>query len=391
MSESSHRPLAWIDGELARLEEQGLRRRLAVRGGRQSARVTLDGRELLNFGSNDYLALAGDPRLSAAAAAALKEEGFGSGASPLVTGRSANHASLEERLAEFEGTEAALLFNSGFAANAGTLAALVGPGDAVFADAKNHASLWDGCRLSRADVRVYAHADWQALDALLSKAGRHRRRLIVTDSLFSMDGDLAPLAELAGLARRYDAMLMIDEAHATGVFGPRGRGAAEHLGVEDSMHVRVGTLSKALGCAGGFVAGSRTLVEWLLNRARSYVFSTAAPASVAAAAITALDVVRDEPQRRAGLLAQAESLRRELAAQGWNVGRSASQIIPLVVGEAARAVAMTASLRDRGLFVPAIRPPTVPEGESCLRISLTCGHTPAMIAALTDALARVSP
>jgi 8-amino-7-oxononanoate synthase len=363
---------------------------LAVRGGRQAARVTIDGSELLNFGSNDYLGLAGDPRLAAAAAAALKDEGFGSGASPLVIGRSALHARLEERLAEFEGTEAALLFNSGFAANAGTLAALAGPGDAVFADAKNHASLWDGCRLSRADVRVYPHADWQALDILLDKTGRYRRRLIVTDSLFSMDGDLAPLAELADLARQHDAMLMIDEAHATGVFGPRGRGVAEHLGVEDGVHVRVGTLSKALGCAGGFVAGSRSLVEWLLNRARSYVFSTAAPAATAAAAIAALDVVRDEPQRRTELLAQAESLRRQLAAQGWNVGRSASQIIPLIIGEPARAMAMAASLREQDIFVPAIRPPTVPEGESCLRISLTCGHTPEMIAALSDALAYSS-
>jgi 8-amino-7-oxononanoate synthase len=261
----------------------------------------------------------------------------------------------------------------------------------VYCDRKNHASLWDGCRLSRADVRVYPHADWQALDGLLSGAGRYRRRLIVTDSLFSMDGDLAPLGELAELARRYDAMLMIDEAHATGVFGTQGRGVAEHLGVEDGVHVRVGTLSKAIGCAGGFVAGSRALVEWLVNRARSYVFSTAAPASVAAAAIAALDVVRDEPQRRAGLLAQAATLRRGLAAAGWNVGRSASQIIPLIVGEPARAVAMAASLRDRGVLVPAIRPPTVPEGEACLRISLTCGHTPEMIAALMNALARVSP
>lgn len=380
--------MGWIDGELARLEEQGLRRRLAVRGGPQSAHVLLDGRELLNFGSNDYLGLAGDRRLAAATAAALNEEGFGSGASPLITGRSALHAHLEERLAEFEGTEAALLFNSGFAANMGTVAALAGPGDAVFADAKNHASLWDGCRLSRADVRVYPHADWQALDDLLSKAARYRRRLIVTDSLFSMDGDLAPLAELAELARHYDAMLMIDEAHATGVFGTRGRGVAEHLGVEDGVDVRVGTLSKALGCAGGFVAGSRALVEWLVNRARSYVFSTAAPACIAAAAIAALDVVRDEPQRRAGLLAQADSLRRALAAQGWNVGRSASQIIPLNVGEPARAMAMTASLRECGLLVPAIRPPTVPEGESCLRISLTCNHTPEMIATLSAALSR---
>ena len=208
----------------------------------------------------------------------------------------------------------------------------------------------------------------------------------MTDGLFSMDGDLAPLGELADLAERHEAMLLVDEAHATGVFGRHGRGVAEHLGVEDRVHVRIGTLSKALGGVGGFVAGSRALVEWLVNRARPYVFSTAPPAATAAAALAALEIVRDEPERRQTLLARAESLRAELARQGWNIGASASQIIPIIVGDPERAVSLSQQLLARGLFVPAIRPPTVPDGEACLRISLTAGHTEEMISALLAGL-----
>ncbi len=381
-------PLSWIDDELAALERQQLRRRLLMRGGPQTARPSIDGRELINFGSNDYLGLAADARLAHAVAEAIRHEGWGSGASPLITGHATAHERLARRLAEFEGTEAALVFSSGFAANAGTIAALVGPGDVVYGDRNNHASLFDGCRLSWADVRVYPHADCERLASLMAESGRYRRRLIVTDSLFSMDGDLAPLAELADLAARHDAMLLVDEAHATGVFGQHGRGVAEHFGVEDRIHVRIGTLSKALGSVGGFVAGSRSLVEWLVNRARPYVFSTAGPAAAAAASLAALDIVGHEPQRRQQLLARAEALRSALVRQGWNTGASASQIIPLVVGDTERAVHLSAQLRERGLFVPAIRPPTVPEGEACLRISLTAGHTEEMIAALVGALGR---
>ena len=375
--------LDWIDSEMEALRRAGLYRRLRLREGPQTARLRIEGRDVVNFGSNDYLGLAADPRLGAAVAEAIRSDGWGSGASPLVTGYSQRQRRLEERLAEFEGTEAALLFPSGFAANVGTIAALAGPGDTVFTDRKNHASLLDGCRLSRADVRVYPHNDWRKLESLLD---RHRgaRRLIVTDSLFSMDGDLAPLAELADLAQRYDAMLMIDEAHATGVFGSLGRGVAEQLGLEGRIPIRVGTLSKALGSIGGFVAGSRRLIEWLVNRARPYIFSTAAPAAICAAGIAALDIVGAEPQRRRELLASAQTLRAALAGQGWNVGQSASQIIPLLVGDPDRAVALSARLLDRGLLVPAIRPPTVPQGEACLRISLSYGHTAEMIARLVE-------
>ncbi len=346
----------------------------------------MEGQALVNFGSNDYLALAADPRLTAAAITAIHCEGFGSGASPLITGHSQAHQRLEQRLAQFEGTEAALMFPSGFAANLAAVTALAGPGDVVFSDVKNHASLWDGCRLSRADVRAYPHADWRRLDTALTRASGYRRRLIVTDGLFSMDGDLAPLVEIAEIARRHGAMLVVDEAHATGVFGPNGRGTAEHLGVEDSVTARVGTLSKALGCAGGFICGSRLLIDWLVNRARSYIYSTAAPTAISAAALAALEIVIAEPQRRVELLQRATVLRQRLASLGWSLGPSASQIIPLVVGDPERAVELSRRLRQSGLLVPAIRPPTVPDGEACLRVSLTSGHSEAHFAALVEAL-----
>lgn len=389
MGHSTNRSLAWIDEELYSLQQKGLRRRLAVCEGRMLPRIGIDGSGFTHFGSNDYLGLAADPRLSMAVLEAIEHAGWGSGASPLILGHSELHRRLEERIAQFEGTEAAIVFSSGFAANAGTVAALVGSGDVVYTDRNNHASLLDGCRLSRADVRTYAHGDWQALARLLDRPATHRRRLIVTDSLFSMDGDLAPLAELAELADRYEAMLLIDEAHATGVFGPRGRGVAEHLGVEKRIPVRVGTLSKALGSIGGFVAGSRALVDWLVNRSRPYIYSTASPAAAAAAGLAALDIVEAEPGRRTTLLARADAFRRALAEQGWNTGRSTSQIVPIVVGDPQRALELAAALRQQGMFVPAIRPPTVPEGEACLRVSLTYAHTPEMVGTLLAALERL--
>jgi 8-amino-7-oxononanoate synthase len=388
-----HSPLDWIEEELGRLDRAGLRRRLAERHGAQTARVELHGRELVNFGSNDYLGLAADERLAAAARAAIEREGWGSGASPLVSGRGSSHAELERSLAEFEGTEAALLFPSGFAANAGVIPALVDDGDAVFGDAKNHASLIDGCRLSKAARFVYPHGDCDALEAMLRDGRSFRRRLIVTDTLFSMDGDLAPLVRLAELAERYDAMLMVDEAHATGVFGEHGRGVVEHLlevrpDLHDRVHVRIGTLSKALGTGGGFVCGRQSLIDWLANRARPYVFSTAQPGATSAAAIAALDVVAREPQRRTQLLARAAELRATLADQGWNTGRSESQIIPLIIGDPEQTMRFAERLLAAAFFVPGIRPPSVPEGESLLRLSLCYHHTPEMVDGLVRELGR---
>ena len=373
------RSLDWIADELAALDDAGLRRSLARRETAQGAVTEVDGRTLVNFSSNDYLGLAADPRVVQAAQQAAGGGGWGAGASPLITGRSSLHAELETRLAAFEQTEAALLFPSGFAANAGTIPALVDEGDAIFGDARNHASIIDGCRLSRARRFIYPHNDADALEQLLKSSGTFRRRLIVTDSLFSMDGDVAPIDRLAELADRYDAMLLVDEAHATGVFGPGGRGLVSHFAecdplVESRVAVRVGTLSKALGSSGGFVAGSQQLIDWLANKARSYVFSTASPAAVAAAGIAALDAIAADPTRGASLLQTAATLRERLAEQGWDTVASTSQIVPLLVGDPNATMALAAKLREAGLHVPGIRPPSVPAGESLLRISLCAGH-----------------
>ena len=389
MSKSNFDPLGWIDDELKRLDRAGLRRRLVVRESAQSATVTIAGRQMVNFGSNDYLGLASDPRLADAARGAMSQEGWGSGASPLVSGRASSHAELERRLAEFERTEAALVFPSGFAANSGTIPALADEGDAIFADAKNHASLIDGCRLSRATRFIYAHCDCDVLETQLKEAGRFRRRLIVTDSLFSMDGDIAPLARLAELAAEYDAMLLVDEAHATGVFGESGSGLCNDCGLHDPNHIRIGTLSKALGTGGGFVCGRQSLIDYLVNAARSYIFSTAQPAATSAAALAALDIVRTEPHRRRELLDRADDLRARLHEQGWNTGTSASQIIPLYLGDPDRTMHLAAKLREAGYFIPGIRPPSVPEGESLLRLSLCYHHTSEMISRLLAELGQL--
>jgi 8-amino-7-oxononanoate synthase len=380
-------PLDWINAELNGLRQRDLLRELPAPFDLQTATIELAGQRLINFASNDYLGLAADPRLAAAAAEACRATGVGRGSSPLICGRSTVHVELERRMAEFEHAEAALLFPSGFAANAGVVPALADRGDVIFADAKNHASLIDGCRLSRAETHVYRHNDAGHLAELLAAHSKKARRsLIVTDTLFSMDGDVAPLAEIAALARRHNAMLLVDEAHATGVFGPAGRGLAEAACVEYDGLIRIGTLSKALGAAGGFVVGPRSLVDYLANRARSYVFSTAQPASTAAAAIVALYLVAAEPERGAQLLATACNLRERLQAAGWNTGDSASQIIPLHIGPAADALALSGRLRQAGFWFPAIRPPSVPAGESLLRLSLTVSHTAEMIDALLKEL-----
>lgn len=402
MAESRDR-LAWIHGALEDLQQQTLRRFPVTCAAQPTGHVDVYSKSsgdsessssqperLVNFGANDYLALAGDPRIADAAIHAAQSSGWGSGASPLITGRTPWHEQLQVELAAFEETEAALLFTSGFSANAGTIPALMQQGDAIFGDQKNHASIIDGCRLSKAEVFVYPHSDADTLEKMLRDAqGKHRRRLIVTDTLFSMDGNFAPLPQLCKLAEKYATMLMVDEAHATGVFGKEGRGVAEHLGVEEQIDVRVGTLSKALGSHGGFVAGSQTLIDYLANRARSYVFATSPPAALAAASLQAIKLVREEPWRREGLLAQAALLRAELKSQGWDIGRSESQIIPILIGVPERAMALGAALRERGYFVPAIRPPSVPPGESLLRISLSYAHSAELIDGLLSALAEL--
>jgi 8-amino-7-oxononanoate synthase len=384
-------PLDWIDDALGDLDRRDLRRSRVERQARQSdGRIEIEGQWLVNFGSNDYLGLAADPSVIAAMHEALDAEGWGAAASPLVTGRTSLHATLERELAAFEGTQAALLFPTGYAANVGTITALVGKGDAIFSDELNHASIIDGCRLSGAQVWKYRHRDSDHVRVLLSHLGSCRRRLIVTDSVFSMHGDLADLPALVDLASEHRAMLLVDEAHATGVFGADGRGLSEQMGVEREVAIRVGTLSKALGSVGGFVAGSQRLIEWLVNRARTYIFSTAMPAAASAAARAALSIVRDEPKRRQRLLESAASLRARLMELALISPAPPSQIISMVLGEPDRALRVAGDMRRRGFFVPAIRPPSVPEGQSLLRISVTASHTEQQIDDLVAALAEVA-
>ena len=389
-------PLHWIDEQLDELRQADLHRELPPPLQAMGPYCQVDGQRLVNFASNDYLGLANDPRLIAAAQQSLSEEGLGRGASPLICGRSTAHAQLEQQLAELEQTEAALLFPTGFAANAGTIGALADEGDAIFSDAHNHASIVDGCRLARAEKFIYPHNDVVALEALLREHTGYRRKLIVTDTLFSMDGDVALLPELGELAEKYTAMLMVDEAHATGVFGAGGRGLVEHFAAEHprlhhQVQVRVGTLSKALGCAGGFVCGSKQLIGWLSNRARTYVFSTAQPAVSSAAALVALQIVREEPDTRQQLLETANQVREQLAAHGWNTGQSTSQIIPLLVGSPEQTMELAGQLRQRGYWVPGIRPPSVAPGSSLLRLSLSAAHQQQMLAGLLDALGSLRP
>ncbi len=378
---------SWAREALAALEGQGLRRQLEPLGSPQGPRVQLGGRELINFSSNDYLGLANDAAVRAAAQAAVARHGVGAGASRLVVGDSEAHQSLERALADFEGAEAALLFNSGYAANVGVLAALLGPGDVVFSDALNHASLIDGCRLSRAEVVVYPHGDVAALETLAVRH-RGRRRLVVTDAVFSMDGDRAPLAGLAALCARHELGLYVDEAHATGVVGTRGAGLCEAVGV--TPDVRMGTLSKGLGCVGAYVTSSPALRELLLNRARSLVFSTALPPAMCAAAEAALERVRTDPWLRTALWRNIHHLSRGLRALGLPAHED-SAIFSVVLGEPERAVAASKRLREQGLLVKAIRPPTVPPGTSRLRIAVTAGHQAADLDALLSALERERP
>jgi 8-amino-7-oxononanoate synthase len=375
---------------LEELREKGLRRRLRLVEGAQGPRVLLDGRPVLLLCSNNYLGLADHPRVREAAAEAALREGAGAGASRLISGNMAPHAELERRLSAFKGYEGALLFGSGYLANLGAIAALARRDGVVFSDELNHASIVDGCRLSRAETFVYRHADLGQLEWGLRKAGQ-RASLIVTDGLFSMDGDVAPLAGLAGLARRHGCRLMVDEAHATGTFGPGGRGTVAAAGLSGEVDVVVGTLGKALGSYGAYVCASAELREYLLNAARPFVFSTALPPPALAAATAALDVLEAEPERVGRLGVNAASLREALAAEGLDAGGSRTQVVPLAVGEPQAAMELCERLLARGVFAQGIRPPTVPPGSSRLRFSVMATHEPAELrraAKLTGAATR---
>lgn len=376
-----------LAGDLATLASQGLSRKRRSVEAREGLRYTLEGRSVLNFASNDYLGLADHPAIVEAAIDGARRWGVGAGASHLVSGHFAVHEELERRLAAFVGTADALLFSTGFMVNSGVIAALVGRGDAIFADRLIHASLVDGALLSRADLRRYPHCDLEALERMLASS-RAPRKLIVTDSVFSMDGDIAPLAELLHLAERFDAWLLADDAHGFGVLGPQGRGACAAAGLSSERIVYIGTLGKAAGVSGAFVAGSRLLIDWLQQKTRSYMFTTGSAPLLAEALLVALELIEQGDDLRSRLGEHISALARARIRCG-ELRSSPTAIQPLILGDNARASACSRALLDEGFWVPAIRPPTVPAGSARLRLSLSAGHSADELATLISALQKI--
>jgi 8-amino-7-oxononanoate synthase len=379
-----------IEERLAEIRGRGLYRRMRMISGPQGPRVLLDGRPVLLLCSNNYLGLADHPRVREAAADAAMRYGAGSGASRLISGNMTIHRRLEEQLCEFERAEACLLFGSGYLANAGVISTLAREGDVVFSDALNHASIVDGCRLARADTFVYDHCDLEHLEWGLREA-EGRGSLIVTDGVFSMDGDVAPLPQIVELAQRYDVRVMVDEAHGTGCIGPGGRGAVADAGLEDDVDVIVGTLGKALGSYGAYVLCEKAMAKYLVNTARTLIFSTALPPPAVAAAMAALDLLREQPRRVDKLQRNARALREALAAEGLPATSSDTQIVPLVVGRAEDAVSASERALERGVFAQAIRPPTVPAGGSRLRLAVMASHTRSELREAAAVLANAVP
>ena len=381
---------SFLQTELKNLRDKGLYRSLRRVEGDQGSTLFIDDREVINFSSNNYLGLANHPALRAAAKEAIDRYGCGSGASRLISGNMTLHEELEDKIAELKGTEGALVFNSGFQANTGVIPVLVGKGDVILSDALNHASIIDGCRLSRSEVVVYGHCNMDQLELALKQAPVRGRKLIVTESLFSMDGDEAPLADIVSLAEKYGATVMVDEAHATGVYEPNGAGLVAKLGLGDRILIQMGTLGKALGGFGAYIAGTRSLRELLINRCRSFIFTTSLPPAVMAMSIAALDLVKKEPQRRRELRENSEQLRDGLKALGFILGDSRSQILPLMVGDATRCMQLSELLLENRVFAQGIRPPTVPVDTSRLRITLMATHTPEQINQALQIFAEVA-
>jgi len=380
---------AELAAELAAREDQGLRRKRRLLSSPQQARVTVDGREYIAFCSNDYLGLAADPRLAAAAKAGIDRYGVGAGASHLILGHSTAHHELEDALAAFVRLPRALLFSTGYMANMGVVGALCGRGDTVFADRLNHASLNDAALVSRAAFKRYAHSDLAALERLL-KATPARRKLVIVDAVFSMDGDIAPVPELLELCERHDAYLLIDDAHGFGVLGAQGRGTLAHFGIASERVIYMATLGKAAGVAGAFVAGSAALIETLIQNARPYIYTTATPPLLAHTLLTSLQLIEQENWRRERLDALILQLKQGLAASPWRLLASDTPIQPLLVGDNAAALGLSEQLAAQGLLVPAIRPPTVPQGTARLRISLSADHEAADVAQLVSALLQAA-
>lgn len=378
-----------LGARLHELESRSLLRRRRIVDGPQGAYLDVDGARLLSFCNNDYLGLANAPDLVDAAKRGAERYGVGAAASALISGHTQAHETLERALAAFVGMPRALYFSTGYMASLGVVPALVGRGDAVFSDELNHACLIDGARLSRADVLVYPHRNFDALEQALA-ASHHAAKLVVSDAVFSMDGDIAPVADLVKLCDRYDAWLLLDDAHGFGVLGGSGRGTLAHLGLASPRIVYMGTLGKAAGVFGAFIAGAAELVEWIVQRARTYVFTTASPPMLATALLASLELIEAGEWRRAKLRVLAERLAAGLAGLPWRLLPSPTPIQPLVVGDSGSAVALMEALRERGIWVPAIRPPTVPAGTARLRISLSAAHEPEDIIRLVHALHEIA-
>jgi glycine C-acetyltransferase len=368
--------LDFLKDQLRELEEQGLMLHPRTLEGAQGARAKYDGRDVINLASNNYLGLANHPRLNRAAAEAARDYGAGTGAVRTIAGQMTMHRDLERRFADFKHAEDSLMFQSGFTSNAGTVAAVLSKRDVIVSDQLNHASIIDGARLSRAEIKVFPHKDVGAADALLKEtASPDRRQLLITDGVFSMDGDIAPLPELVEVAERHGAIMMVDDAHASGVLGTGGAGTVDHFGLHGRVDIQVGTLSKAIGVLGGFIAGPAHLIEWLQNRGRPYLFSTSAPPAVVAACIAALDVVRGEPERLERLWSNTTLFKDGLHGLGFDTGASESPITPVITGEEERTQTFARRLFEEGVFAPAIVFPTVARGQARVRTIVTADHS----------------
>ncbi len=381
--------LVEIAQELERLRSEGLYNNIRTIESPMGGHVRIDGRDLLNFCANNYLGLANHPRIRAAAARGIEEFGVGPGAVRSIAGTTSLHLQLEERLATFKNAEACVTFQSGFAANLATIPALVGPGDLIFSDELNHASIIDGCRLSRATVVRYAHNNVADLERAITENATDKRRLIITDGVFSMDGDIAPLDRIADVAEAHAILLMVDDAHGEGVLGRGGRGIVDHFGLHGRVHVEVGTLSKAFGVVGGLVAGSRVIVEWLRQRGRPFLFSSAMTAPDAAACLEAVQILEESTDLVERLWANTETVRVSLKAIGFDTGHSATPIVPVMLGEAALAQAFSRRLFEEGVFAMAIGYPTVPLGKARVRVMNSAAHSGEDIERALDIFARV--
>jgi glycine C-acetyltransferase len=382
-------PLAYLGEELESLKQQGLYRRLRILQDEQKARTTFDGRSVINLSSNNYLGLTTHPRLRERALAAIEKYGAGSGSVRTIAGTMDIHMELERKLADFKKTEAVVVFQSGFTANAGTVSSILSKDDVIISDELNHASIIDGARLSRATIRVFQHRDVAAARRILQELPAGPRKLLITDGVFSMDGDLGPLPDLCDAAEEYGAIMMVDDAHASGVFGRNGRGTIDHFECHGRVHVQVGTLSKAIGALGGYVAGSRSLIEFLYHRARPFLFSTSHPPSVAASCIAAVDVLLEEPQIIDRLWDNTRFFKEGLQKLGFNTGTSQSPITPVIAGDGALAMKLSDRLFEEGVFAQGIAFPTVARDKARVRTIVTATHTREELQFALDVFAKV--